>query len=251
MLLTEHSLGNNGGVTGEGPSMSDTTMRQPAPVRPLARVGDVSLVERRRAQIVEAASRLISRQGFAKTVVREIAEEANISVGLVYEYVRHKEDILFLIYEHWSRVWVDGLERAARKGADPLERLESAVTFLVQVADRHADATHLFYREPGNLSDEGRRLAKNTETEMVRRLEAVIEEATSAGLLRPEIDAVMVATSLILLAHGWVLKGYLLRQGSSPRAYAASVIETAVQGWATPEGRRAWQGRVVAGARGR
>jgi len=219
--------------------------------RPLSRVGDADLVERRRAQIVEAATRLVARQGFAKTVVRDIAEEANISVGLVYEYVRHKEDILFLIYEHWSRVWVDGLERAAKKGADPLERLESAVTFLVQVADRHADVTHLFYREPGHLSDEGRRLAKNTEMELVRRLEALITEATDAGLLRPETDAVLVATSLILLAHGWVLKGYLLRQGSSPRAYAASVIETAIQGWATLEGRKAWKGRVVAGARGR
>ena len=231
--------------------MSDTVTRQPAPVRPFARVGDVSLVERRRAQIVEAATRLISRQGFAKTVVREIAEEANISVGLVYEYVRSKEDILYLIYEHWSRVWVDGLERASQKGMDPLRRLESAVSFLVQVADRHADVTHLFYREPGHLSDQGRELAKSTETEMVRRLEAIIVEATEAGLLRPETDAVMVATSLILLAHGWVLKGYLIRPGSSPKAYAATVIETTVQGWATPQGRRAWQGRVVAGAAGR
>jgi AcrR family transcriptional regulator len=231
--------------------MSNTATRPPAPVRPLARVGDVSLVERRRAQIVEAATRLISRQGFAKTVVREIAEEANISVGLVYEYVRHKEDILFLIYEHWSRVWVDGLERAAKKGADPLERLESAVTFLVQVADRHADVTHLFYREPGHLSDQGRQLAKNTETEIVRRLESLIVEATDARLLRPETDAVVVATSLILLAHGWVLKGYLLRQGSSTKVYANTVIETVVQGWATPLGRQAREGRVVAGAKGR
>ena len=59
--------------------------------RPRARVGDAALVERRRAQIVEAASRLVARQGFAKTVVRDIADEANISVGLVYEYVRSKE----------------------------------------------------------------------------------------------------------------------------------------------------------------
>jgi len=41
--------------------------------RPLSRVGDADLVERRRAQIVEAATRLVARQGFAKTVVRDIA----------------------------------------------------------------------------------------------------------------------------------------------------------------------------------
>src|SRR5256712_12857434 len=99
--------------------------------RPLSRVGDADLVERRRAQIVEAATRLVARQGFAKTVVRDIAEEANISVGLVYEYVRSKEDILFLIYEHWSRVWGEGLEKAISRGKDPLDQLMSAVSFLV------------------------------------------------------------------------------------------------------------------------
>ncbi|MGH2578987.1 MAG: TetR/AcrR family transcriptional regulator, partial [Actinomycetota bacterium] len=79
-----------------------TTTTKSSPNRPYARVGDADLVERRRAQIIEAATRLVARQGFAKTVVRDIADEANISVGLVYEYVRSKEDILFLIYEYWA-----------------------------------------------------------------------------------------------------------------------------------------------------
>src|SRR5260370_4699146 len=113
--------------------------------RPLSRVGDADLVERRRAQIVEAATRLVARKGFAKTVVRDIAEEANISVGLVYEYVRSKEDILFLIYEHWSRVWGEGLEKAIARGKDPLEQLHSAVSFLVGSADQHPHGTHPFH----------------------------------------------------------------------------------------------------------
>jgi AcrR family transcriptional regulator len=206
-------------------------------------VGDADLVERRRAQIVEAATRLVARQGFAKTVVRDIAEEANISVGLVYEYVRSKEDILFLIYEHWSRVWGEGLEKAISRGKDPLDQLMSAVSFLVGTADKHTDVTHLFYRESGHLSEYGTDQAKQTEREMVDRLTAILEAAVEAELLRPETDCLAVATSLILLSHGWVLKGYLLRKGRTPAAYAASLVETAVNGWATPAGRRAWERR--------
>jgi AcrR family transcriptional regulator len=211
--------------------------------RPLSRVGDADLVERRRAQIVEAATRLVARQGFAKTVVRDIAEEANISVGLVYEYVRSKEDILFLIYEHWSRVWGEGLEKALSRAEDPLDQLMSGVSFLVSVADKHSDVTHLFYRETGHLSDYGTEQAKQTEREMVDRVTAVLESAVAAELLRPETDCQAVATSLILLCHGWVLKGYLLRKGRTPAAYAASLVETAVNGWATPAGRKAWERR--------
>ena len=211
--------------------------------RPLSRVGDADLVERRRAQIVEAATRLVARQGFAKTVVRDIAEEANISVGLVYEYVRSKEDILFLVYEHWSRVWGEGLEKAVARGKDPLDQLMSAVSFLVGTADKHTDVTHLFYRESGHLSEYGTDQAKQTEREMVDRLTAILEAAVEAELLRPETDCLAVATSLILLSHGWVLKGYLLRKGRTPAGYAASLVETAVNGWATPAGRKAWERR--------
>lgn len=211
--------------------------------RPLSRVGDADLVERRRAQIVEAATRLVARQGFAKTVVRDIAEEANISVGLVYEYVRSKEDILFLIYEHWSRVWCDGLEKALGRGKDPLDQLMAGVSFLVTAADKHHDVTHLFYRESGHLSEYGTDQAKQTEREMVDRMTGVIEAAVEAELLRPETDCLAVATSLILLCHGWVLKGYLLRKGRTPAAYANMLMETTVTGWATPAGRKALERR--------
>ena len=211
--------------------------------RPLSRVGDADLVERRRAQIVEAATRLVARQGFAKTVVRDIAEEANISVGLVYEYVRSKEDILFLIYEHWSAVWGEGLEKALARGKDPLDQLMSGVMFLVTAADKHNDVTLLFYREAGHLSEYGTDQAKQTEREMVERLTAVLESAVEAELLRPETDCLAVATSLILLCHGWVLKGYLLRKGRTPAGYATSLVETQVNGWATAAGRKAWERR--------
>ena len=212
-------------------------------IRPLSRVGDADLVERRRAQIVEAATRLVARQGFAKTVVRDIAEEANISVGLVYEYVRSKEDILFLIYEHWARVWGEGLEKALARSEDPLDRLMSGVSFLVNVADKHTDVTHLFYRETGHLSDYGTEQAKQTEREMVDRLTAVLEAGVQAELLRPETDCVALATQLILLCHGWVLKGYLLRKGRTSSGYATSLVEMTVNGWATPAGRKAWERR--------
>jgi TetR/AcrR family transcriptional regulator, cholesterol catabolism regulator len=211
--------------------------------RPLSRVGDADLVERRRAQIVEAATRLVARQGFAKTVVRDIAEEANISVGLVYEYVRSKEDILFLIYEHWARVWGEGLEKALARAEDPLDQLMSGVTFLVTAADKHADVTHLFYRETGHLSDYGTEQAKQTEREMVDRMTTVLEAGVEAALLRPDTDCVALATQLILLSHGWVLKGYLLRKGRTATGYAASLVEMAVNGWATAAGRKAWERR--------
>jgi len=214
-----------------------------SPTRPYARVGDADLVERRRAQIIEAATRLVARQGFAKTVVRDIADEANISVGLVYEYVRSKEDILFLVYEYWAAVWGAGLAEALAQPGDPLERIEAAVNFLVRISDKHADVIHLYYREAGNLSEDGRELAKSTERQVLEQLLGPIRDAITGGLLRPDTDSRVLATSLILLGHGYVLKGDLLRKDHNPAAYAAAVVDTAITGWTTATGRKSWERR--------
>src|SRR5690625_278658 len=62
-------------------------------------VKDTQLIEKRREQIVKAAISLFKNKGFHKTTTREIAKESGFSIGTLYEYIRQKEDILFLVCE--------------------------------------------------------------------------------------------------------------------------------------------------------
>ena len=57
------------------------------------------LVRKRRRQIVDATARLIVEHGYHKTTTRMIAKEAGFSIGSLYEYVRSKEDVLYLVCE--------------------------------------------------------------------------------------------------------------------------------------------------------
>jgi AcrR family transcriptional regulator len=206
--------------------------------RPVARVGDENLVELRREQIVRAATKLVTRQGFAKTVIREIAEEAGMSVGLVYEYVRKKEDILFLILEHGSTIWRMGLADAVGGEDKPVVRLQRGVQFLVQAASQYPDEVLVWYRESGGLSEDGLSMAKKAESELVEMLEIVVREAIDDGSLQADCDPPFIATMVVLSAHAWVLKGYLLHQHLSGEAYAARLTESFLGGFATAKGRR-------------
>ena len=53
-------------------------------------VEDPALIEKRRNQIVTAATELFASQGFYKTTIKDIAKKAGISYGVVYLYVREK-----------------------------------------------------------------------------------------------------------------------------------------------------------------
>ena len=60
-------------------------------------VKDESLIEKRREQMIRGAVKLFKEKGFHRTTTREIAKEAGFSIGTLYEYIRTKEDVLYLV----------------------------------------------------------------------------------------------------------------------------------------------------------
>ena len=60
------------------------------------RVRDL-VVRARREQIVEAATRVFAEKGFRRATTREVAREAGISEGTIYNYFEDKDDLLMAI----------------------------------------------------------------------------------------------------------------------------------------------------------
>src|SRR6185312_16086467 len=60
-------------------------------------VKDESLIEKRREQMIRGAVKLFKEKGFHRATTREIAKEAGFSIGTLYEYIRTKEDVLYLV----------------------------------------------------------------------------------------------------------------------------------------------------------
>jgi TetR/AcrR family fatty acid metabolism transcriptional regulator len=57
------------------------------------------VVRARREQIVEAATRVFAEKGFRRATIREVAREAGISEGTIYNYFEDKYAILMAILE--------------------------------------------------------------------------------------------------------------------------------------------------------
>ena len=47
--------------------------------------------------MIQGAVKLFKEKGFHRTTTREIAKEAGFSIGTLYEYIRTKEDVLYLV----------------------------------------------------------------------------------------------------------------------------------------------------------
>jgi AcrR family transcriptional regulator len=79
-----------------------------------------------REQLVDAAERLFSKQGFHATSIDAVAAEAGFTKGAVYSNFHSKEDLFFAVYERRVDRRVDEMESAIRESTsaeDALERM--------------------------------------------------------------------------------------------------------------------------------
>lgn len=58
--------------------------------------------EQTRSRIVDAALDLFEKRSYAETTLRDIADAAEISIGLTYRYFRRKEELVLALYERLS-----------------------------------------------------------------------------------------------------------------------------------------------------
>ena len=130
-----------------------------------SKVDDPELVQRRRQQLTEAAIELFSERGYHTTTIRDVAERASVSIGLIYQYVEDKEDLLYLALAQVLDSYKARIPQALEGVSDPLDRFCTAVRTYCRVNGESVAATVLAFREPKSLRKERRNLIKQTEVE--------------------------------------------------------------------------------------
>ena len=175
-----------------------------APARVESQVTDPRLVEERQEQIVRAAAKLFSEQGYYATTIQDVAREANISVGLIYQYFRDKDDVLFLTLQTVLRTYEHEIPRALEGVEPPLERLCLAIDAYCRIVDRMRDATVLTYRSTKSLRAERRKYVMEGETRTNRLLATCVRNCISDGTMR-RVNVDLLVYQYVHFAHAWAL----------------------------------------------
>ncbi len=200
-------------------------------------VSDKNLVAERRAEIVRAAVKLFSERGYYSTTIQQIAREAGISVGLVYQYFRDKDDVLFLSLKNVLETYEAEIPKALEGIEHPLERLRTAIRAYCRIIDRLRDATVLTYRSTKSLRPERRRFIKEGETRTNQLLEKYLKECISSGYVE-RVNTRLLVYQCVHFAHAWALKGWAFRGRYTLEEYVKEGLKLLVDPFLTEKGRR-------------
>lgn len=197
-----------------------------------------TLAEQRSRQLLDAAARLMEREGSESVSMQALAAEAGVSVGLIYRYFGSKEDILYAVIadvlDTLATAVPDAIDAAPE---DPVRHVAAAFTAYCTVIDSHRHSTLLTYRESNSLDVQRRERIKELELETARPLMRCVHHGVDAGLLVTD-DPELVAYDLILMAHAWALKSWYFSKTRDLESYISSQLALALRGIVAPKHRK-------------
>ena len=168
-----------------------------------------------RQHLYETAVRLITTRGYHATTLRDIAREADVSVGLLYRYFPSKQSVIVALYDQLSQEFVTHATAAMSSGKWR-DRFLVALRGSLEVLQPHrATLGALIPVLVGDPDDGvfGERMAFSR-----ARVQRVFEEAVTAASDSPSPALAGALGRLLYLFHLGVLLWWLLDKSPRQRA---------------------------------
>lgn len=140
------------------------------------RIKNAKLIDLRRKQILEAAIKVFTAKGFHSATVREIAEEAGLTMGSLYNYIRRKEDIIYMVYDYITDILRGEVRKHITGISDPKERLKTALRQNLNSVYQYQDVVMFTYKASTFLDREALHEVLAGEAEYIELFEDLLRE---------------------------------------------------------------------------
>ncbi|KMY55695.1 MULTISPECIES: TetR/AcrR family transcriptional regulator [Bacillaceae] len=195
-----------------------------------ASVKDEQLIEKRRSEMIKGAVQLFKQKGFHRTTTREIAKAAGFSIGTLYEYIRTKEDVLYLVCDSIYDQVKDRLERMDLE-AGTLESLKLGISYYFKVVDDMQDEVLVMYQEAKSLSKDALPYVLRKEMDMVSMFERLVYRCVENGELDMEERKIhMLAQDIFVQGQMWGFRRWALQKNFTIDDYIELQIDLLFSG---------------------
>lgn len=179
----------------------------------IASVKDEKLVKKRRNQMIKGAISLFKQKGFHQTTTREIAKASGFSIGTLYEYIRKKEDILYLVCDRIYDEVRERMEKDIGTHHGTIESFKLAIARYFKVIDDLQDEVLVMYQEVKSLSKESLPYVLNKEIQMVGMFENILQTCVNNGVFQlTEEEIKLFAHDIFVLGQMWAFRRWALKK---------------------------------------
>jgi AcrR family transcriptional regulator len=160
-----------------------------------------------KAEIIAAASKLFAQAGIANTSMKQIADEADVSVGKLYSCFRGKEEIIRELLGDAMRSLQRKADEACRETDAPLEQIRCRLVAAIEHFKAHIDFLMIYHNE-SPMSCEG--MIREHIDRNIEGVAKLLAQAIDDGDIPPEdphaLAAILVGSTRELM-HAFAERG--------------------------------------------
>jgi AcrR family transcriptional regulator len=167
-------------------------------------VSAVSQTSERVVAILEAACRVVVREGAHGLRMAAVAREAGVSKALVHYYFATRQELVRSAFSWSEEQWQSALRERIRSAPDAAARIEQALLLTLDPAEPFAEHRALWNEVWSSLrfDDELRPLVDSSYRKWIQRLTILVRGARAEGSAQLEGDPRDTAWRLAALADG-------------------------------------------------
>lgn len=174
---------------------------------------DKKSVDKRRV-ILDAALKTFVRRGYSDTKVAEIAAEAEVAEGTLYNYFPSKEEMLLALFdEKWGGI-VEEVKKKLSRFVDPNKKLKAMFSMVVRMFQKDRHLAEIFLIDVKQSSIFLNNYPINRVAEFINLIEEILEEGKRKGIYRKNLDT-RVAKMIIFGAAQGILLSWVLSESSA------------------------------------
>ncbi|HBJ74898.1 MAG TPA: hypothetical protein DDY86_05130 [Syntrophaceae bacterium] len=171
------------------------------------------LFQKRQRQIINKATKLFMKKGYAQTSMREISKATGIDIRNLYYFIKSKEEILFLVIEMIHQTEIELFEKQGILDIDdPILQLRTVIRELVNSGYHYDREILLLYRESKSLPKRLLKVILARESRVVARIEEILKKGLERKVFQfkdANFTANMIVYELSLHAlRNWNMKKY-------------------------------------------
>jgi AcrR family transcriptional regulator len=188
-------------------------------------------------RIIKAAAKVFSRRGFANAVMADIAAEAEIGKGTIYEYFNSKDDLFFAVFE-W---FMDSIKASAmviisKEGGSAASQLQALNDSLTNIGKDMEDMFTLFMEFwAASASSAIRTRFKKAFKKAYEDFRRIVSKVVQTGIERKEFindaDPEAIAALLVGSWDGLLLQNWF-EEDFDPQTKAEKFLSILIRGLA-------------------
>jgi AcrR family transcriptional regulator len=194
---------------------------------------------RKRAEILDAAAKVISEKGYHRTRIEDIALETGMAQGLFYRYFDNKYDLFTQILDRVIVRITEGVMSDTPGTSDTLEeyqeQLKRALDNLFRILVEDPFISKMLFREAQGIDDEMNRKVQDALDLFADFSSFYIRDGIKKGFLRPDIEVKESAYAFNALVFEAARRITLAKDKKrAKKTWTNAIVDLVIKGTADP-----------------